>query len=167
LEDYERDEKQVSEEAFELSKKLFPLNPEGMLLIDEDKEMAMEPLDFLDEPQVEPVTWFATAPGQDVWDSKDYQLLMGVINEPRTEKIGARPNLHLEVWNRTCGGAGFMTQGLTEAWTDSVKGPATLAKAKRMREYHLDEAKKEALRKCVARLLDERVIVPISYEMAT
>jgi hypothetical protein len=122
-EDYERDEKQMNEEVFELSKKLFPLNPEmhlleeqsrmpigeaddqplmamnpeGTFLIDEDREMAMEPLDFLNEPQVEPVTWFATAPGEDVWDSKDYRLLMGVINEPRTEKIGARPNLHLEV----------------------------------------------------------------------
>jgi hypothetical protein len=112
----------VSEESFKLSKKLFPLNPEmypleepsqmieevddqplvamnpeGTFLINEERDEAMEPLEWESEAQTSRVTWFATAPGQEVWDSTDYHMLMYVINETRTEKIGARPLLHLDV----------------------------------------------------------------------
>jgi hypothetical protein len=90
------------------------MNPGGTFLIDESREEAMEPLEWENEPQVEPATLFVTAPGQEVWDTEDYCTLMYVINETRTEKIGARPNLHLNVWKRTCGGREFMAQGLTE-----------------------------------------------------
>jgi hypothetical protein len=154
--DYEEDEEQMSKEAFELPESLFPLNPEmslleeqsqtlfeeendqpllamnpkGTFLINEDKDKAMEPLEWESEPRMSPVTWFATAPGQEVWDSTDYRMLMYVINETRTEKIGARPLLHLNVWERTCGGREFMAEGLTEKWTDTVKVPEALRKAK-------------------------------------
>jgi hypothetical protein len=50
--------------------------------------------------------------------------------------------------------------------TDPVKGPEALRKAKKMREYHMDERKTEALRRIMLKLLDEKVIVPIPFDMA-
>jgi hypothetical protein len=74
--------------------------------------------------------------------------------------------LHLDVWDRTGEVREFIAQGLTEQWTDWVKGPQTLSDSKKVREYHLDEKKEEALRKIIVKLLDEKVIVRISYAEA-
>ena len=99
------------------------------------------------------------------WTSSNLDLLRTLVLTPTTEKLGARPCLHLGLWKMTCGGDEFMARGMQPSWKDPLLSPQRLAELSSPRQHQFNDRQQYWFDKTLADQLDQKIVmrVPSSY----